>query len=263
MMRRKQWISLVLIVCLLVTVCVTPVSAATISMKNDSPAQREAHIREHICNFLTGVAGYYAVANGKQLSVNDVKAAYNSIARMNSRSYDMSPLSPETLDLDLYFQMLAETNAYHYSCTPTSVREITTNHYRAHLFIDSIDVYEETGNPYYGSYYDTAICIQATCQVSFSISNGTRSIYAATAPDSYLYYIQAGDLDWQEIYVPHVEDVSFSGSILTHEVSATVYYNGFVDDSAQTGASIELVYENVGFEKNYNVNNINLAEFGF
>ena len=260
-MKRKQWVSLVLIICLLVTVCVTPVSAAAISMKNDSLSQREAHIREHIYNFLTGVEGYYAVSNGKSLSVSDVKAAYNAVAIMNSRSCDMKNLSPETLDLDLYFQMLAATDTYHYSCTPTSVREITTNHYRAYLFIDSINVYEETGNPYYDTYYDTAICIQATCQVSFSISNGSRSIYAATAPDSYLYYIQAGDYDWQEIYVPHVEDVSFSGSILTHEVNATVYYNGFVDDSNHSGAGIELVYENVGFEEDYNVNNINLANF--
>ena len=45
--------------------------------------------------------------------------------------------------------------------------------------------------------------------------------------------------------------------------SVWFYYNGFVDDSAQTGAGIELVYENVGFEKDYNVNNINLADFGF
>lgn len=258
-MRKIRWISIALSLCLLLITCVTPASAVSNNVQVVSEAQRETHMKEHICNFLNGVDGYYVLDRlGNNRSVNEVKAAYMTIANKNTRSYSTQELTPENLDLDLYFQMLAATGTYHYSCIPTSVREITTNHYRAYLHIESIKVYKEAND----SYFDTAISIDATCQVSFSISNGNRSIYAASAPDSYLYAMGFGGPEWEATYDPDIETATISGSQVRHKVHATVYYEGFVE-SGLGGGAFSLVYQNVGFDKYYNVNSIDLEDWGF
>ena len=71
-----------------------------------------------------------------------------------------------------------------------------------------------------------------------------------------------GGPEYEATYVPDVEDVSFSGSRVTHEVNATVYYDGFIDTDYGVGG-LSFVYRNVGFRKTYNVNDIDLANWGF
>ena len=79
---------------------------------------------------------------------------------------------------------------------------------------------------------------------------------------SYLYAMGFGGPEYEATYVPDVEDVSFSGSRVTHEVNATVYYDGFIDTD-YGGGGLSFVYRNVGFRKTYNVNDIDLANWGF